>query len=155
MTPRRRQRLVFVCVVLIGVSIATVLVIGAMGQNMLYFFSPTQVLAGEAPTGHDFRVGGLVEKGSVKRLNGGLTVQFKLTDTAHTVTVRYTGVLPVLFREGQGIVAMGKLQSNGTFVAQQILAKHDAKYMPPDVAAAIKMAKDGGRMKTTKAGPKL
>jgi cytochrome c-type biogenesis protein CcmE len=153
MTPRR-QRMVFVGVLVAGVAVATVLVFKAMGENMLYFFSPTQVLAGEAPRGHDFRVGGLVVNGSVKHIGDGLTVQFDLTDTAHTVTVLYTGILPDLFREGQGIVAMGRLGRDGVFDAQQVLAKHDEKYMPPEVADALKMAKQGGRMQNPHAGVK-
>lgn len=145
MTPRR-QRMIFVGVVLAGVAAATALALSAVGENMLYFYSPTQLKAGEAPTAHAVRVGGLVVDGSVKRESGSLKVSFGLTDGAENVTVTYAGILPDLFREGQGIVARGALQGDGSFSADEVLAKHDENYMPPEVADAIKMAQEGGNM---------
>jgi cytochrome c-type biogenesis protein CcmE len=122
--------------VLVGVVVAVTLAARAFQENLLYFFSPTQVAAGEAPH-RVFRVGGMVVKNSVQREPGSLTVHFVLSDFAHEVPVQYTGVLPDLFREGQGIVARGRLDSSGTFVAEEVLAKHDEKYMPPEVADAL------------------
>jgi cytochrome c-type biogenesis protein CcmE len=144
MMPRaRRQRLIFVGVVLAGVAAAATLAFLAIGENMLYFFSPSQIRAGEAPTGQALRVGGLVVEGSVAR-GEGLTIRFDLTDGAEVITVAYEGILPDLFREGQGIVAMGRLAGDGLFTADEVLAKHDENYMPPEVAEAIKMAQEGG-----------
>ena len=144
MTPRR-QRMIFVTILVGGVSIAALLVFLALGENMLYFFSPSQVRAGEAPVDQEMRIGGLVVAGSVERGND-LSVKFDLTDNSNVITVRYRGTLPDLFREGQGIVATGKLNSAGRFSASQVLAKHDENYMPPEVAAALKVAKEGGQM---------
>ncbi len=135
MTPRR-QRMVLVGAVLVGVVVAATLAIQAFQENLLYFFSPSQVAAGEAPQ-RAFRVGGMVVDHSVQRDAGSLTVRFVLTDYAHTVPVSYTGVLPDLFREGQGIVARGRLDASGTFIAEEVLARHDENYMPPEVADAI------------------
>jgi cytochrome c-type biogenesis protein CcmE len=143
MTPKRKRRLTLIVVLIVGVSSATALALYAFQKNMLYFYSPSQVYAGEAPQGHMFRVGGLVVDGSVKREANGLTVHFKLTDTAKTIPLVYTGLLPDLFREGQGIVASGTLGPNGVFHAQEVLAKHDENYMPPEVADALKEA--GGK----------
>ena len=145
MTPRR-QRMIFVGVVLAGVAAAMALALTAVGENMLYFYSPSQLKAGEAPTKHAVRVGGLVVDGSVKRESGSLKVSFGLTDGAENVTVTYSGILPDLFREGQGIVARGALQTDGSFSADEVLAKHDENYMPPEVADAIKMAREGGNV---------
>ena len=145
MTPRR-QRMIFVGVIVAGVALAATLAFIAIGENMLYFFSPTQVKNGEAPRQRTLRVGGLVVPGSVTREQGSLTVQFDLTDNRESLTVRYTGILPDLFREGQGIVATGALEPAGTFMAEEVLAKHDEKYMPPEVAEALKLAEQGGRM---------
>ncbi len=148
MTPRRRQRMVFVCVLLVGVATAAVLTFLALGENMLYFFSPSQVKVGEVPAARNVRVGGLVVNGSVTRPGDGLTVQFDLTDNAETISVRYRGILPDLFREGQGVVAMGQLSEGGIFDAEEVLAKHDENYMPPEVAEALKTAHEGGKMAT-------
>jgi cytochrome c-type biogenesis protein CcmE len=126
--------------VLVGVVVAATLAARAFQENLLYFFSPTQVAAGEAPH-RVFRVGGMVVKDSVQREPGSLTVHFVVSDFAHEVPIKYTGVLPDLFREGQGIVARGRLEANGTFVAEEVLAKHDEKYMPPEVAAALGKAR--------------
>jgi cytochrome c-type biogenesis protein CcmE len=146
-TPRR-QRMIFVGIILAGVAVATSLALTAMGENMLYFYSPSQLKAGEAPTDHAVRIGGLVVNDSVNRDAGSLMVKFGLTDGAEAVTVQYTGILPDLFREGQGIVARGSLQPDGVFVAAEVLAKHDENYMPPEVAEALKMAQEGGQMPT-------
>lgn len=145
MTPRR-QRMIFVGVVVAGVTAAAVLALSAIGENMLYFFSPTQVKNGEAPGGRTVRVGGLVVPGSIQRDDGSLAVRFDVSDNRETLTVHYTGILPDLFREGQGIVAIGAMAPDGGFAAEQVLAKHDEKYMPPEVAEALKMAEDGGSM---------
>lgn len=145
---RRQQRMVLVALILLGVAGATALAIRAMGENMLYFFSPTQIQAGEAPKAHTFRVGGLVVAHSIRRDPDGLTVRFDVTDNLNTVTVAYRGILPDLFREGQGIVARGQLIEAGTFVADEVLAKHDESYMPPEVHDALQTAESGGRMKT-------
>lgn len=141
MTPVRRKRLIIVVVIVAGVAIATALGLQAFRKNLLYYFTPVQVAAGDAHVGQRFRMGGLVAMGSVQRSPGSMTVHFTLTDMQKSVPVVYTGILPDLFREGQGIVVYGALDKQGLFVAQQVLAKHDAKYMPPEVAAAIKKAK--------------
>jgi cytochrome c-type biogenesis protein CcmE len=142
MTPRQK-RLGAVLVGLALLGVATALVLQAFQSNLVFFFSPTQVAAREAPQGRAFRVGGLVEAGSLKRQTNGLTVEFVITDTAKTVPVRYTGLLPDLFQEGKGVVAQGKLGSDGVFVADQVLAKHDENYMPPEAAEALEAAKKG------------
>ena len=136
MTPRQK-RMVTVVAMLAGVGIATSFALKAFNQNLLYYYSPSQVHAGEAPASRSFRVGGMVEKGSVRRLPGSLEVNFTLTDYAQQVGVYYTGVLPDLFREGQGIIARGKLK-DGNFVAEEVLAKHDENYMPPEVKESLK-----------------
>jgi cytochrome c-type biogenesis protein CcmE len=153
MTPKRRQRMLLIVAMVIGVGIAAGFALKAFNENLMFFYTPSKVAAGEAPSGREIRVGGLVTKGSVKRESDGLTVRFDVTDYAHTVTVQYTGILPDLFREGQGIVAHGKLQPDGSFVADEVLAKHDEKYMPPEVADALKQAhKDGTAMTATTGG---
>ena len=136
MTPRRK-RLIAVVAVLAGVGAAVALALRAFDDNVMYFYSPTQIEAGEAPSGRAFRVGGLVESGSVKRRPGDLTVEFSVTDNLKRVTVQYTGLLPDLFREGQGVIAHGRLGGDGRFVADEVLAKHDENYMPPEVAASL------------------
>ncbi|EDZ68577.1 cytochrome c-type biogenesis protein CcmE [Nitrosococcus oceani AFC27] len=130
-----------VILVVIGVSIATGLGLKAFQENILFFYNPTQIMAGEVPTDTSIRVGGVVVNGSVKRESGNLDVQFDLTDMAQTVTVVYSGLLPDLFREGQGIVAMGKLGPNKVFEASEVLAKHDEEYMPPEVADSLAKTK--------------
>ena len=121
-------------------GIAAALVLNAFQSNLVFFFSPSQVVANEAPRGKPFRIGGMVEAGSVKRGNDGLTVHFRVTDTAQTIPVIYTGILPDLFKEGKGVVAQGRLGSGGVFEASEVLAKHDENYMPPDAAHAIEQA---------------
>jgi cytochrome c-type biogenesis protein CcmE len=135
---KRSKRKLLVVLVVFGVAVAAVLGLTAFEENLLYFYSPTQIEAGEAPDNRKFRVGGLVVAGSVVRATDSLLVKFDLTDNAKTMTVEYSGILPDLFREGQGIVAMGEKNSNGTFVADEVLAKHDENYMPPEVADALK-----------------
>ena len=137
MTPRQK-RMVTVAAILAGVGIATAFALQAFNKNMLYYYSPTQIHAGEAPGTRSIRVGGLVENGSVQREPGSLEVRFTLTDFANTVGVSYTGVLPDLFREGQGVIARGRLNEQGMFVAEEVLAKHDENYMPPEVKDSLK-----------------
>jgi len=137
MTPRRK-RLYVVLGILAGVAASVTLAALASRQNIMFYYDPSQVAAGKAPTDRRFRIGGMVVKGSVARKPGDLEVRFVLTDFAHQVPVEYTGVLPDLFREGQGIIAHGTLGPNGAFVADEVLAKHDEKYMPPEVAASLK-----------------
>jgi cytochrome c-type biogenesis protein CcmE len=136
MTPRQK-RMSLVAGIVVGVGIAAALGMQAFRKNVMFFFDPSQIVAGEAPQGERFRLGGMVEKGSVVKTSGTLDIQFLVTDFKHTVPVKYSGILPDLFREGQGVVAHGRLQ-NGTFVADEILAKHDENYMPPEVAKSLK-----------------
>ena len=121
-------------------GVAAALVLNAFQSNLVFFFTPSQVASNEAPRDRSFRVGGLVEAGSVVREKDALTVRFKVTDTAKTIPVVYTGILPDLFREGKGVVAQGKLGADGTFKATEVLAKHDENYMPPEAADALKKA---------------
>ncbi len=140
MTPRRKKRLILVGLLLAGVTTGTALALYSFKQNLMFFYPPSDVVAGKAPAHHAFRLGGLVEKGSLKRRPNGLTVEFDVTDLKKSVHVQYTGILPDLFREGQGIVAKGRLGPGGIFIADEVLAKHDEKYMPPEVAASLKKA---------------
>lgn len=139
MSPRRR-RLLFIGLGLAAVSIATALVLNALSSNVMFFYSPSQIHAGEAPRQAAFRLGGLVEAGSLKRGTDGLEMSFVVTDLAHSVPVSYRGLLPDLFREGKGVVVSGRLQEGGSFVATEVLAKHDENYMPPEAADALKKA---------------
>ncbi|HEX7996837.1 MAG TPA: cytochrome c maturation protein CcmE [Pyrinomonadaceae bacterium] len=134
----RHKRLAFIGVGLVGLGIAAALVLNAFQNNLVFFFSPTQVAAKEAPTQKTFRIGGLVQQGSVKREDDGLTVRFVVTDLANSMPVVYTGILPDLFKEGKGVVAQGRLSADGIFHAEQVLAKHDENYMPPEAADALK-----------------
>jgi len=147
-TPRRR-RMMFVILILLAVSAAALLILTGLKQNLQYNIVPSDVYEGRAPADRVFRLGGMVEQGSVRREVGSMLVQFDITDFKHEVTVKYTGVLPDLFREGQGVVVRGKLQptSDGhpLLIAEEVLAKHDEKYMPPNVAAALKKAHDERR----------
>ena len=136
MTPRRK-RMLTIGLLLAGMGLATALILKSFNQNLMYFYSTSDVANGKAPVGRDFRIGGLVIKGSVKRAADSLAVQFVLSDLKKEVPVTYTGILPDLFREGQGIVANGKLGADGTFVAREVLAKHDENYMPPEVAESL------------------
>lgn len=140
----RQQRMLLVAAVVIGVAGAAALGLRAFRENLLYFYSTTQVMNGEAPVNDTFRLGGIVVEGSVDRTPGSLKVRFVLTDTLTPVPVEYEGILPDLFREGQGIVAHGSLNEHGVFVADEVLAKHDENYMPPAVADSIRQAHDEG-----------
>lgn len=139
MTPRKK-RIVIVCSILAGMGLAAALILTAFEKNLLYFYSTSQIIAGEAPTARAFRIGGMVVDGSVERDPESLKVSFVLTDTLKEIEVHYKGILPDLFREGQGIVANGKLDSDGVFQASEVLAKHDENYMPPEVALALRAA---------------
>jgi cytochrome c-type biogenesis protein CcmE len=136
----RHKKLALIAVVVAALGVAVVLILNAFNSNLVFFFSPTQVANGEAPTNRAFRIGGLVEEGSIKREADGLTTRFIVTDTAMTIPVTYTGILPDLFKEGKGVVAEGKLGPDGLFAATQVLAKHDENYMPPEAADAIEQA---------------
>lgn len=138
MTPTRKRRLLLVAGIVAGVSIAGALALNAFRRNVTFFFDPTQVAQGEVAPGQAFRLGGMVTQGSLARSPGSLEVRFVVTDFNHQVPVSYTGVLPDLFREGAGVVAHGRLNGAGTFVADEVLAKHDEKYMPPQVERSLK-----------------
>ena len=139
MNSTQKKRLGLIAGGLIVCGAAAALVFNAFEENLVFFFSPSQVAAHEAPEGRAFRIGGFVQEGSVQRQKDGVTVRFEVTDTAHTVPVTYKGSLPDLFKEGKGVVAQGKLQ-NGVFVADQVLAKHDENYMPPEAEKAVQDA---------------
>ena len=135
---KRQNRGILVLILILGVSLMTYLGVKTFNENLLYFFSPSDVVSGKAPKTKTFKLGGLVKDGSVKR--DGLKVEFVITDNAYDFTAKFTGILPDLFREGQGIIATGKLE-NGIFMADEVLAKHDENYMPPEVAAALEKVK--------------
>ena len=139
MNSTQKKRLGLIAGGLIICGAAAALVFNAFEENLVFFFSPSQVAAHEAPEGRAFRIGGFVQEGSVQRQKDGVTVRFEVTDTSHTVPVTYKGSLPDLFKEGKGVVAQGKLQ-NGVFVADQVLAKHDENYMPPEAEKAVQDA---------------
>jgi cytochrome c-type biogenesis protein CcmE len=148
MKPRHR-RFAWIGAGVIAVAIAAALVLNAFRSNLVFFFSPSQVAAKEAPQGRAFRIGGLVVPGSLQREQNSLTVRFSVTDTAKTIPVVYTGLLPDLFKEGKGVVAQGTLQPDGTFRATEVLAKHDENYMPPEAKSALEQAqRKGGTMET-------
>ncbi|WEJ62217.1 cytochrome c maturation protein CcmE [Thiomicrorhabdus lithotrophica] len=149
MSPVRKKRFYMVLLLVVGVSIATFLIVQAFSQNMMFFFSTSEVKQGKAPADRDFRLGGLVVEGSVKRDSQSLMVRFDLTDTLTTVPVEYTGILPDLFREGQGIISKGSLNAQGVFIAEEVLAKHDENYMPPEVADSLKKATEQNLIKPT------
>jgi cytochrome c-type biogenesis protein CcmE len=136
----RHKRIALIAGGLAALGFAAALVLNAFQSNLVFFFSPSQVMANEAPLNKTFRIGGMVENGSLKRLPDGLSVEFKVTDTAKTIPVTYTGILPDLFKEGKGVVAQGRLGQDGMFRASEVLAKHDENYMPPDAAHAIEQA---------------
>ena len=136
----RHKKLLVIVLALAGIGIAAALILNAFQSNLVFFFSPTQVANGESPSDRAFRIGGLVEDGSVKRDPDGLTVRFVVTDTAKSMNVVYKGILPDLFKEGKGVVAEGKMGSDGLFNATQVLAKHDENYMPPEAASALEQA---------------
>jgi cytochrome c-type biogenesis protein CcmE len=138
---QRHKRITLILVGLAGLALATFLALSAFRENLVFFFSPTQVAAKEAPVDRTFRIGGLVEDGTLKREPDGLTVRFTVTDTAASIPVVYKGILPDLFKEGRGCVAQGKIGADGVFHAEQVLAKHDENYMPPEAGEAIDKAK--------------
>ncbi|RRS06071.1 cytochrome c maturation protein CcmE [Aquabacterium soli] len=140
MTSPRRKRLALVLLSLLGMGASAALVLSAFEKNLVFFFTPAQVLSGEAPAGQRLRVGGLVQAGSVQRHADGLSVSFVITDTVQQVPVRYKGLLPDLFKEGKGVVAQGRLGQDRVFMADEVLAKHDENYMPPEAGEALKQA---------------
>jgi len=140
----RQKRFAMIGVALLAVALASTLVLNAFKSNLVFFFTPTQVANGEAPKERSFRIGGMVENGSLTRESDGLTVHFVVTDLAKRVPVTFKGILPDLFKEGKGAVAQGHLGADGTFVASEVLAKHDENYMPPEVAEALAKAKAAG-----------
>ncbi len=143
MTPARRKRLLLIALMLAGVGVGVGFALKSLDENIMFFFTPTEVVAGKAPKNKLFRMGGMVVNGSVDRPGDGLTVKFDLTDNEKQVTVRYAGILPDLFREGQGIIANGRLDDGGEFIAEDVLAKHDENYMPPELAG-MRKDEDGG-----------
>lgn len=144
MTPARKKRLSLIVLMIIGIAIGVGFALQSLNENIMFFFSPADIEAGKAPPNKDFRVGGIVVDGSVSRPGEGLTVEFDVTDNQSVVKIKYTGILPDLFREGQGIIANGRLNPEGHFIAQEVLAKHDENYMPPEVMEAMK--KSGQQM---------
>ena len=146
----RHRRLAWIGAGIAVLGVAVALVLSAFQSNLVFFFTPSQVATNEAPHDRAFRMGGLVEDGSVSREKDGLTVHFRITDTAKTIPVIYTGILPDLFREGKGVVAQGKLGTDGVFHATEVLAKHDENYMPPDAGKALQDAqRKGGSMQSS------
>jgi cytochrome c-type biogenesis protein CcmE len=136
----RHRRFAWIAGAIVLLAIAAALVLNAFRSNLVFFYTPSQVFADEAPKGRNFRIGGLVEPGSLQRSATGVEVRFKVTDNARTVAVVYNGILPDLFREGKGVVAQGELRADGVFVAAQVLAKHDENYMPPEAEEALRKA---------------
>ena len=147
----RQKRLALIVGGLAVLGVASWLVLSAFQENLVFFYSPSQVANNEAPQGKAFRIGGLVEAGSVKRQPDGVTVRFNVTDTAKVIPVMYKGILPDLFKEGKGVVAQGRLGADGTFTAREVLAKHDENYMPPEAAHAVEQAHKA--QKTVKVNP--
>jgi cytochrome c-type biogenesis protein CcmE len=145
MTPARKKRLYWILALVCGAGVAVALALAALQENINLFYTPSQIAAGEAPRGMRIRAGGLVETGSLKRTQDSLALRFSITDGARSIAVRYQGILPDLFREGQGIVALGKIDREGTLHADEVLAKHDENYMPPEAMYALKRAGAAGR----------
>ena len=141
----RQSRIIAIVLGLAGLALASYLVLNALGDNLSYFYSPTEVHAGKAPQHRTFRVGGMVKPDTVERAAGDLTVQFVITDYNQEIAVTYTGILPDLFAEGQGVIAQGRLADDGRFQADEVLAKHDENYMPPEVAAALAAGEQAGK----------
>ena len=140
----RHKRFVFIGLGLLALAVASMLILNAFQSNLVFFFTPTQVANGDVPKGRGFRIGGMVEDGSLKREGDGLTVHFVMTDMAKRVPVTFKGILPDLFKEGKGAVAQGQLGADGIFLASEVLAKHDENYMPPEAADALAKAKAAG-----------
>jgi cytochrome c-type biogenesis protein CcmE len=143
---QRHKRLALLGLGLVALAGAAALILNAFRSNLVFFFSPSQVAAREAPAGRSFRIGGLVQAGSVQRQADGVSVRFVVTDTVHDIAVVYTGILPDLFKEGKGVVAQGELGPDGVFRAKEVLAKHDANYMPPQAADAVEKARRAAAM---------
>ena len=141
----RHRRFAWIFAGVMAIAVAVTLVLNAFRTNLVFFFTPTEIAEGKAPTGRSFRVGGLVEVGSVQRSTEGTSVSFRVTDNARTIQVAYTGILPDLFKEGRGVVAQGSLQADGSFRASEVLAKHDENYMPPEVKESLKKTHEGAR----------
>ncbi len=141
MTPTRKKRLLLILLVFVGVAIATGIFLLAFKENIMFFKSPTEIAAGDYPQQRSFRIGGMVKDHSLQRANDSLKSNFIVTDFKHDVNVQYEGILPDLFREGQGVVAIGKMPSADLFIAEEVLAKHDENYMPPEAAAALEAGK--------------
>jgi len=137
MTPARTKRLTLIFLMIAGVGVGVSFALKAFNENIMFFYTPDEVVAGKAPKDKKFRIGGLVVEKSVHRPGEGLTVNFKLTTNGEELIVKYTGILPDLFREGQGIIANGRLDAEGNFIAEEVLAKHDENYMAPEIAAAM------------------
>lgn len=150
MNPKRKQRLILVIFLVVGFGVVIGLAMFTLTKNINLFYTPTQIAAGEAPEGARIRAGGMVVEGSVQRDSESLAIHFQLTDYEAKVGVEYTGILPDLFREGQGIVALGRLNASNVLVADEVLAKHDEKYMPPEVAYALDNAAKNAEQKTEK-----
>ena len=146
----RHKRIAMIATGLAALGAASALVLSAFQSNLVFFFSPSQVLANEAPRSKVFRIGGMVEQASLKRGSDGLTVRFRVTDTVQTIDVVYTGIRPDLFKEGKGVVAQGRLGNDGVFQATEVLAKHDENYMPPDAKHAIEQAQKAQKSVITK-----
>ncbi|MFT3802772.1 MAG: cytochrome c maturation protein CcmE [Burkholderiaceae bacterium] len=136
----RHKRLIWIAAGLATLSVSVALVLNAFQSNLVFFFTPTQIASGEAPRDRTFRIGGMVEQGSLQRAADGAGGSFRVTDTAHTTLVHYRGILPDLFKEGKGVVAQGRVEADGSFRATEVLAKHDENYMPPEAAEAMKRA---------------
>jgi cytochrome c-type biogenesis protein CcmE len=141
----RHKRIAAIAIGVVALGVVTALVLSAFQENLVFFFTPSEVVANKAPQGRTFRIGGMVEKGSVRRQSDGVTVQFTVTDTAKTLPVVYKGSLPDLFREGKGVVAQGQLGADGVFRASEVLAKHDENYMPPEAKLAVERAHEASR----------
>jgi cytochrome c-type biogenesis protein CcmE len=141
----RHKRAAAIVLGVVALGVVAALVLGAFKQNLVFFFTPTEIAEHKAPQGRTFRIGGMVEKGSVKRQADGVTVQFTVTDTAKSIPVTFRGSLPDLFREGKGVVAQGQLGADGVFRANEVLAKHDENYMPPEAKAAVEKAHETAR----------
>jgi cytochrome c-type biogenesis protein CcmE len=141
----RHKRAAAIVLGVVALGVVAALVLGAFKQNLVFFFTPSEIVEHKAPQGRTFRIGGMVEKGSVKRQADGVTVQFTVTDTAKSIPVTFRGSLPDLFREGKGVVAQGQLGADGVFRASEVLAKHDENYMPPEAKAAVDKAHETAR----------
>lgn len=151
----RHKRMILIAAGLATLGLAAWLVLSAFQKNMVFFFTPTQVFAGEAPKGRSFRIGGMVEEGSIQRQADGVTVAFVVTDKVQKIPATYKGILPDLFKEGKGVVAQGKLGEDGKFVAEEVLAKHDENYMPPEAAYALEKGNEANQQSAAELARKV